>query len=83
MIKYFGVVYCKDGTIHLTPLQDTQQDCLDTLRFWLEDPRCYERVEATTVIKREMDNFKNGKIFGNPKSLDVMQDKPKRGKKDD
>ena len=75
MIKYFGVVYCHDGTVHLTKPQDTQQECLDKLKSWIEDPRCYERVAATTVIKREMDNFKDGRIFGNPKSLDIMRDK--------
>lgn len=73
MVKYFGVVYCRDGTIHLTKPQDTQQECLDKLRSWIKDPKCYERVESTTVIKREMDNFKGGFIFGNPKSLNVVK----------
>lgn len=82
-IQYFAVVYTNDAwgnTIHLWP-GDSQEDCLNKLREMKEDPRILERMEATTVIKRDMSNFKDNKIFGCPKSLDVMQEKPKRGKK--
>ncbi len=79
-VKYFAVVYCYDGTIHLWK-GDTQQKCLDILRRMREDPDVGCRMESTTVIKRNMSNFKEGKIFGCPKSLDVMQEKPKRSKK--
>lgn len=73
MVKYFGVVYLKNGAVYITKPRDTQQECLDKMKSWVEEPACREEVAATTVIKREMDNFKDGKIFGTPKSLDVMQ----------
>ena len=73
-IKYFGVVYCNDGTIHLIP-GDTQEQCLERLAMMTNSPRTLQRMESTTVIKRDMSNFKEGKIFGCPKSLDVIQNK--------
>ncbi len=72
MIKYFAVVYCTDGTIHLEP-KDTQKECLEKLKKMSEDPRVRKRMACTTVIKREMNNFKEGRIFGNPKSLNVIK----------
>lgn len=78
MIKYFGVFYSKDNTIHLFP-GDTQEECLDKLDYLINsDPRVKERCLATTVVKRDMDNFKEGFIFGNPKSLNVMNRKENR-----
>ena len=83
MIKYFGVVYLKNGATYITKPRDTQQECLDKLRSWLEEPQFHEEAAGTTVIKREMDNFKDGKLFGSPKSLDIMQEKAKRRKSND
>lgn len=73
MTKYFAVIYCKDNTIHLWP-GDTQEDCLEKLKTLAEDPRVRDRMKSTTVIKRDMDNFKDGLIFGNPKSLNVVRE---------
>lgn len=70
MFKYYGVVYLLDGTIHLWP-GDNQKDCLDEL-IKIRDSEWGPRIKATTVIKRNMDNFKDDLIFGNPKSLNVM-----------
>lgn len=70
MVKYFAVVYCKDGTSHLWP-GDSQEECLDKL-MEIRDSKWGQRMLATTVIKRDMDNFKDGLIFGNPKSLNVL-----------
>lgn len=75
MTKYYGVFYSKDKTIHLFP-GDTKEECLDRLDYLVNsDPRVAERALATTVIKRDMDNFKEGFIFGNPKSLNVVKEK--------
>ncbi len=76
-IKYFAVVYCtkKYGySIHLLPGKD-KEDCLNNLRKMKENPKTRERMLATTVIKRNMVNFKDGFIFGCPKSLDVLRSK--------
>lgn len=73
-IKYFAVVYCFDGTIHLWK-GNTQEQCLNILRKMKKDPDVACRMESTTVIKRDMSNFKDNKIFGCPKSLDVMRGK--------
>ena len=71
-IKYFAVVYCYDGTIHLEP-GNTQEECLEKLAVMTNSPRTLARMRATTVIKRDMNNFKEDLIFGCPKSLDIMQ----------
>lgn len=74
-VQYFAVIYCDDGTIHLAP-GETQEVCLEKLRR-VKGEKAHI-MKATTVIKRDMSNFKDGMIFGNPKSLDVMQEKEKR-----
>lgn len=79
MSKYFGVAYLKDGTIHLTKPHETQEECLNIL-YELKESEWGDRVESTTVIKRDMEKFPDGKIFGSPKSLDVMQQKRKKEK---
>ncbi len=79
-IKYFAVVYCYDGTIHLWP-GNTQEECLEKLREMKDHMDVFERMESTTVIKRDMSNFKDNKIFGCPKSLNVMLESSKRRKK--
>lgn len=76
MIKYFAVIYSKDGTIHLWP-GDSQEECLNTLRDIRDNPIWGDRLASTTVIKRDMSNFKEGLIFGNPKSLNVMLERRK------
>lgn len=73
-IKYFAVIYCHDGTIHLAP-GDTQAECLERLAHMTASSKVLARMKATTVIKRDMSNFKDDMIFGNPKSLDVLQNK--------
>lgn len=61
--KYFLVVYCKDGTIHLWP-GDSKQDCLLKLADMLTNEKIVGRYKDSTVIKRDMSNFKDGLIFG-------------------
>ena len=82
--QYFAVVYCTEdykSSIHLLPGVD-QQDCLNKLKQLKDDPKTCKRIKATTVIKRDMSNFKDGLIFGCPKSLNVMEDtKTSRKKK--
>ena len=77
-IQYFAVIYCPNGSIHLEP-GETQEACLEKLRR-VKGVKA-DLMKATTVIKRDMSNFKDGMIFGNPKSLDVMQEKEKRRKR--
>ena len=72
MTKYFAVVYCHDETIHLWPGESKEQ-CLEALSKLKSDPDISRRMKATTVIKRDMENFKDGFIFGNPKCLNVME----------
>lgn len=69
---YLAVVYSKDGSIHLLPEpdRDSAYRVLLTLRG---DPQWSDRIEATTIAKRGAAGFNEGKIFGSPKSLDVMQ----------
>lgn len=83
--QYFGVVYQTDdykNAILLLPRQ-TKEQCLEVLRKCRDNPEMQGRIRATTVIKRNMANFKNGLIFGYAKSLDVMQEKPKRNRNED
>lgn len=61
--KYYLVVYCKDKTIHLWP-GDSKQDCLDKLADMMTDTKVMSRYEDSTIIKRDMSNFKDGLIFG-------------------
>lgn len=83
--QYFGVVYQTPefkNAISLLP-RDSKEECLEALRELRDDPKVHDRIAATTVIKRDMSNFKDGRIFGCPKSLDVMQEKPKKVKSND
>lgn len=66
--KYYLVIYCKDKTIHLWP-GDSKQDCLEKLADMMTNQKVMERYENSTIIKRDMSNFKDGLIFG--KRLDV------------
>ncbi len=79
MTQYYAVVYCKDGTIHLWP-GDDQSDCVTKLREMAEDPKIRPRMSSTTVIKRDMDNFKDGQIFGCPKTYNVVKEETKEDK---
>ncbi len=70
MDQYYAVVYCKDGTIHLLPA-DSKEEAVDRLKQFKESEKISERMEHTTIMKRNMDNFKDGLIFGCPKCFDV------------
>ena len=61
--KYYLVIYCKDKTIHLWP-GDSKQDCLEKLADMMTDQKVMGRYENSTIIKRDMSNFKDGLIFG-------------------
>lgn len=74
MEQYFAVVYCNDGTMHLWP-GESKEDCFTKLKKMKESPKIYSRMKATTIIKRNMDNFEDGFIFGSPKSLNIMGEK--------
>lgn len=81
--QYFAVVYHTGeykNAIALLP-RESKEKCLDALRELRDDPKTHDRIRATTIIKRNMANFKDDLIFGYAKSLDVMQEKPKKEKK--
>ena len=65
---YYAVIYCKDKTIHLWGAE-TKQECEDKLFNLMKDKRVYDRVERTTIIKRELkeDTY----VFGSPNSLNI------------
>lgn len=69
---YLIVVYCKDGGIHLMP-EASKEDAWKDLLKMRRDPATCNRMAATTISKRSAASFGDGKIFGAPKSLDVMQ----------
>lgn len=69
MVRYYGVVYSKDGTMHLTKPHETQEQCLEVLKELIES-KWADRVLRTTVIKRDVEN---DFIFGAPKSLNVVK----------
>jgi len=67
---YYAVIYCKDKTIHLWQ-NESKQECENKLFELLKDKRVYDRVERTTIIKREI---KDGDyVFGCPKSLNIKE----------
>jgi len=69
---YLAIVYCKDCTIHVMPTASKE----DAFRYLLKmrgRPETAERMAATTISKRAGATYGDGKIFGAPKSLDVMQ----------
>lgn len=72
--KYYLVIYCKDKTIHLCP-GDSKQDCLEKLAAMLTTPDVVRRYKNSTIIKRDMSNFKDGLIFG--KRSDVEREAKK------
>ena len=75
MKKHLAVIYLKNGNIDISRPFDTREEAIAKLKSTLEKEGNFERVKATTVIVRDMENFKDGMLFGNPKSLDLVQDK--------
>lgn len=69
MTMYYAVIYCKDNTIHLWQ-SETKEACETKLFNLMKDKRVYDRVERTTIIKRELKDD-NKFIFGSPASLDI------------
>ena len=66
---YYAVIYCKDSTIHLWQA-DTKEACEEKLFNLMKDKRVYDRVDRTTIIKRELKED-NQYVFGSPNSLDI------------
>ena len=65
---YYAVVYCKDNTIHLWQSK-SKEECETKLFEMLKDKRIYDRVERTTIIKRDVKD--NQYVFGCPNSLNI------------
>lgn len=68
---YFATIYCTDGTIHHWPAE-TKEECENKLLELMKDVKVYNRVDRTTIIKRELkDN--NKYVFGCPESLNMKK----------
>lgn len=65
---YFATIYCTDNTIHLWPAE-TKEECEAKLLDLLKDRKVYDRVDRTTIIKRELQG--NQYVFGSPESLNI------------
>ena len=54
MIKYYLVVYLKDGTIHVKPFDTRQEaeDCLTKLRETKWGPK----LDLTRIVKKDTDS---------------------------
>lgn len=65
---YFATIYCKDNTIHLWPAE-TKEACEEKLLNLLKDHKVYDRVDRTTIIKRELQEGQY--VFGSPESLNI------------
>lgn len=61
--QYYAVFYTNDGSIHLIPA-DSQDDAETTIRNVLAKPRGKEVCKETAIIKRNLDNYLGGYIFG-------------------
>ena len=70
--KYYAVVYCHDGTIHLWE-GESKEACEEKLFKVLSDKRCHDRCKRTTIIKRDAKSVgEEGYIFGAPDSLNIL-----------
>jgi hypothetical protein len=58
-MKYFAVIYCFDGTVHLWP-GDTKDDCKKKVDELLNHEKIKPRIRAYNIIKRNLDNYQNG-----------------------
>ena len=65
---YFATIYCTDHTIHLWPAA-TREECEEKLLNLLKDRKVYDRVDRTTIIKREVQDGQY--VFGSPESLNI------------
>jgi len=72
--QYFVVLYRKNKVIELKPY-DSKEKCLEILNKLQNNKELFALVEATTIIKRDMSNFKEGYIFGCPKTYNVCKSK--------
>lgn len=72
MEQYFAVIYRVNGVIELKPFESKER-CMKELEKITSNETLIDLVKATTIIKRDMDNFKDGFIFGCPKSTNVIK----------
>lgn len=70
--KYFAVVYLKNTNIDLR-MADSKEEALSVLAELLDRPGVREKVDSTTVIKRDMGKSTDGYIFGHPQCLNLIK----------
>jgi hypothetical protein len=57
-MKFYAVVYLYDGTVHLWP-GDDKDKCFDEIKK-LQTTKWKGRIRGYNVIKRNLDNYKDG-----------------------
>jgi len=70
MKKYYGIIYEKNGKTSMTEGFDTPEEAIELMKLAIA--KHFDEVAATTYIVRENPPKR---LFGNPKSRDLMQDK--------
>lgn len=72
--QFFLVFYSKDETIHLWPAE-TKEECLSKLSTMLKNPKIKQKYKCSTIIKRNMNNYEDGLIFGKRDYVDKTVNK--------
>lgn len=72
--RYFAVVYLKNKNIDLR-MAETKEEAIGILEELLDRPGVRDRVDSTTVIKRDMSKSTDGYIFGHPQCLNMIKAK--------
>ena len=68
MSQYYLVVYCKDGTMHLWPGKDYDA-CYNKLKKMMNNDKTSPKIKASTIIKRDTSNYREGFMFGKKEIL--------------
>ncbi len=71
MKKYFGVVYLCNGDACVCSACSSEEEVIEELKKAVR--KHPGKIQATTYMAREEEDLM--KIFGHPKSRDLMQDK--------
>ncbi len=63
MTVFYLVFYATDGTIHLLPKQ-SKEECQQSLQKMFKDKRICDRYKNSMIIKRNLDAYDQGYVFG-------------------
>ena len=70
-IKYFAVIYLKNGNTDLSKPLDTIEEAVALLKETIKGKE--DKVKATTISKRNMDLFKDDMLFGCPAKYNLVK----------